>query len=431
MLYRYSSNIYHDLTKLFICLGPCAAGFYCKRGSNTARPTITTLTGGPCTVGHYCPEGTSVPKSCRAGTYNPNTGEAECFSCMEGYYCTEGSTGYVSTPCPEGHYCPNGTKFSTQFPCPKGYFNNRTMATNLGDCLACPGGMYCNASGLSGPTGECDPGWFCVRAAWENRPRDYDNFTSGDCLCPSNSTGGECQPGFYCPKGSHEPKLCTGGYYCGTKGLHSETAQCDAGWYCTGGAKISQPNDGVTGDICPEGKYCVQGTKVPELCPNGTYSNNTGNKRIEYCKPCISGSFCRGMGNTKPTGPCDPGFYCESGQDNPNAAQCTKGHYCERGSPAPVKCKSGTYQDEVQKEDCKVCPAGYFCDNTNDLITYTSYICPKGYYCPNGTKFSTQYGCPNGTYGNETKYYSAEQCTYCPPGTFCTGTKVYEIFINI
>lgn len=340
---------------------------------------------------------------------------------MQGYYCPEGAESYTITPCPEGHFCPNGTRFATQYPCPKGYFNNRTHGTNLADCLPCPGGRYCGTRGLSKPSGNCDNGWFCVRAAWSKTPQDYDNFTSGDCLCPSNSTGGECQPGFFCPEGSHEPTPCTGGSFCATKGLSKVIDTCDAGWYCASGAKVRRPSDGVTGNICPPGKYCTVGTKIPKLCPQGTFSNNTGNQRVEDCIPCTNGSYCQGTGNTKPTTLCDPGFYCPSGQHSPNPFQCTKGHYCERGSPAPVKCPSGTYQDEVQKDSCKMCPEGYYCDNTYDLSSFTSYLCPKGYYCPNGTKLSTEFGCPKGTYGNETRLREAGQCIACPPGRYCIG----------
>ena len=404
-----------------LSLGKCDPGFYCLRGSNTARPAIKSPTGGPCTKGHFCPEGTAFPIGCRSGTFNPNEGEAECLTCPKGYYCPENSTNYNSYPCPEGHYCPNGTKFSTQFPCPKGYFNNRTNGERIEDCFACPGGMYCNSSGLNGPTGECAPGWFCVRGAWSERPVDYDNYTSGDCLCPSNSTGGECQPGFYCPQGSSEPISCTGGHYCEVKGKDKVTGKCEAGYFCTSGASTPRPLDGVTGNICPPGHYCEIGTTTPRKCPEGAFSNDTGNKNISDCLPCTEGKYCPGLGNTKPFAECDPGFYCPPGQQQSQPFSCTKGHYCERGSPKPVVCQSGRYQDEIQKDSCKICPSGYYCDNKDDLSSFNSYVCPKGYFCPNGTRYATEFGCPNGTYGNETLFHSAEQCISCPPGKYCLG----------
>lgn len=105
-------------------------------------------------------------------------------------------------------------------------------------------------------------------------PEDFNNFTYGDCLCPANTTGGQCRPGYYCPAGSIEPIACEQGKYCETPGwcmneftldtllcifipgLHTWTGDCDAGFFCDRGAKVSNPTDGVTGGWCPEGRYC-------------------------------------------------------------------------------------------------------------------------------------------------------------------------------
>ena len=35
--------------------GPCAAGYYCTRGSGTATPSNASV-GGRCPAGHYCPQ---------------------------------------------------------------------------------------------------------------------------------------------------------------------------------------------------------------------------------------------------------------------------------------------------------------------------------------------------------------------------------------
>ena len=140
------------------------------------------------------------------------------------------------------------------------------------------------------------------------------------------------------------------------------------------------------------------------------------------CLQCTNGSYCQGTGNIKTTGLCDAGFYCPAGQSSKTAISCTVGHYCPTGSPSPVLCESGTWQDEAQKSLCKVCPEGYFCNRNNGPITdYTLHPCPNGFYCPNGTRFATEYGCPNGTYGNGTTLDSASQCLSCPPGKYCLG----------
>ena len=34
------------------------------------------------------------------------------------------------------------------------------------------------------------------------------------------------------------------------------TAPCKAGYYCARGSWLEDPVDGITGDICPPGRYC-------------------------------------------------------------------------------------------------------------------------------------------------------------------------------
>ena len=143
---------------------------------------------------------------------------------------------------------------------------------------------------------------------------------------------------------------------------------------------------------------------------------------MSQCQPCTNGSYCEGTGNIKPTGPCDAGYYCPSGQHSRTAFSCNGGYYCPTGSPNQVLCPSGKWQDLTQQYECKVCSEGYFCDRANGPITdVTSNPCPNGYFCPNGTRFATEYGCPNGTYGNGTKLVRASQCLKCPPGRYCHG----------
>ena len=43
-------------------------------------------------------------------------------------------------------------------------------------------------------------------------------------------------------------------------------------------------------------------------------------------------------------------------------------------------------------------------------------ICPRGYYCPEGTKFATEYGCPNGTFNAVEGIEKEDDCQYCPQG---------------
>ena len=44
-----------------------------------------------------------------------------------------------------------------------------------------------------------------------------------------------------------------------------------------------------------------------------------------------------------------------------------------------------------------------------------------GYVCPNGTTASNEFPCPKGTYRNESKGQSYDDCFPCPGGMYCSG----------
>ncbi|XP_070551430.1 uncharacterized protein [Ptychodera flava] len=417
--------------------GPCDPGFYCLRGASYPNPIGDDSSGGPCPIGHYCPLGTSVPFGCNAGTYNDLEQQAECFSCEAGYYCPANSTTYVPYKCPPGHYCPNGTEYATQYPCPRGYYRGNERGQSMDDCTPCDPGYYCGWEGNTTYTDQCDAGWFCIRAAWSPTPTDYDNYTSGDCLCPSTSTGGQCQPGSFCPKGSFEPTPCTEGNYCEDPGLADVSGPCDAGFYCNRSANRPDPTDGITGDICPVGRYCPSGTDAnPPMCPIGTFSNSTGLKQESECYSCTPGHYCETPGLVEPTGPCDEGYYCPAGQSSPTPAEynCTTGHRCPTGSPSPEPCPSGEYQDEEGQPSCKSCPPGYYCDAVEAAVFYgvSSHgvviptDCVAGYYCPQATEGKHQYPCLEGHFSNVTNLERHDQCQPCPGGTYCDSQGLTE-----
>lgn len=47
-------------------------------------------------------------------------------------------------------------------------------------------------------------------------------------------------------------------------GLGAVTGDCRIGYYCGRGSEREDPTDGVTGDICPAGRYC---SKYNNICP--------------------------------------------------------------------------------------------------------------------------------------------------------------------
>lgn len=194
------------------------------------------------------------------------------------------------------------------------------------------------------------------------------------------------------------------GYYCDASTLANATAPCDPGFFCVLGAKVSNPRDNKTGNVCPKGRYCERGTYSPTPCPEGTFSNSTENKNVSDCSPCLAGYYCGSQGLDGPTNECDGGYYCPPGQSSsrPTNFECTPGHYCPPGSPIQLTCESGSYQDEYKGSSCKECPEGYYCDAT--LINVTHCVhgvqlpspCVPGHFCLNGTKSAKQHPCPAG-----------------------------------
>ena len=73
--------------------------------------------------------------------------------------------------------------------------------------------------------------------------------------------------GTYCPSGTPYPLQCSYGKYCDQYGLPLPSADCNAGYYCDGGASQPDPYAGR----CPPGHYCEQGVGTPAPCPTGVF----------------------------------------------------------------------------------------------------------------------------------------------------------------
>ena len=124
-------------------------------------------------------------------------------------------------------------------------------------CIPCDPEKYCNAAGLSSPSGLCTAGWVCLNSAVLGTP-----------AVPAQ--GYECGVGTYCPAGSNLPLNCDGGKYCSTTGLGAPTNNCDAGYYCVYNSSVQNPTDGTKGAQCLAGYYCVAGSVSQTPCPAGT-----------------------------------------------------------------------------------------------------------------------------------------------------------------
>ena len=194
-------------------------------------------------------------------------------------------------------------------------------------------------------------------------------------------TGDQCPVGSYCPEGTAQPFQCPPGTYTATL-QNDECLLCEAGHYCL---------DGETNVDCPAGYYCPEGTgHVWESCPAGTFSAATGLANETQCTQCTGGFYCDTINATAVTGPCDAGYYCLIGSDTNtpsglgtgSAGTCPAGHYCPQQTDHPNACPAGTFNNQTgvaSESGCHSCPDGYYCELPG--LEAPSGLCQSGYYC--------------------------------------------------
>lgn len=376
-----------------------------------------------CPVGYYCDGTVQNSSVCSHGVQNPES-------------------------CPAGYYCPVATKYGTEYACPIGTFSASLNLKQESECTPCTAGKYCDTDGLDTPTDDCPAGYYCSGAANVSNPTDG---TTGD-ICPPGSYCVSGSSGFTeCPRGTYNPSTavgseadctdCDAGKFCSLAGLTTPSGTCSEGYYCVLKSEKVKPDDGTTGDVCPIGFYCPEGTgpdplqcppgsfsslsglstcyectagkycldgknevtcpqgfycpsgtgSVWNVCPQGTYGAQTGLDKEAQCTECGGGEYCAYTNLTSTNGPCDAGFYCRSGSDSArpsagDAGPCPVGHYCESGTQEPTACPIGTFSNETLLEaaaNCTLCSPGYYCDATG--LTEPVGLCNEGFYCSGGS----------------------------------------------
>ena len=430
-------------------------------------------------MGHYCIEGGMKPLECAAGYYAPIQGLSACFSCPAGFTCPVNGT-VTPSSCPAGFYCLKGINNATGVPCPESSYNPFENKTSIEDCLPCPSGKFCNSSGLSYPSGDCDAGFICLNGSSVPNPSSGVCAVGSYCekgavfasLCPPGTLGKKtkaqsihdctpCEPGMYCesPGMSTPTGPCERGFYCPYYSKVSiknpQIYKCPRGFYCIEGASLPQPCppgtyqpsenawtclDCMDGYYCPENTsyplicppnyYCLFKTSVPHACPDGTFmrSNITGLTNPGSCNPCPAGKYCQnGTLNS-----CDGGYICFTGSKIPNPTdgiqgiECPQGYYCPSKSLDKVPCTDGLviYQKgRLNSSECQPCPKGYICTGGSTIPV----ACDKGYYCPN---ILTRKACEEGSYNSEIGAFNISSCLDCPAGFWCRIKGNYFAFFS-
>ncbi|XP_053757174.1 zonadhesin-like isoform X1 [Panthera pardus] len=420
-----------------------------------------------CPPSHYCPQGTGhIPFPCPQDMSSPWKGQSpaqSCWLCFAGAEVTHPDGGIhamAGGPCPPGHFCPVGT--AVPLPCPVGTFSDRMFLTMASECLSCPFGHFCGASGLTAPSGPCSPGYFCMEGVSSPTPAghaehggpcpqghfcpsgtslphpcpagSYSNLTGqASCFpcpagyyCPENITtysGHPCPTGFYCPRGTKyatqfpcprgyynpDPMTqsldsclpCPPGHYCGQENLTQASGPCDAGWFCVSAAWTARPFDldNYTSTNC-----LCPATATGGKCPAGSFCPEGSSEPM----PCPPGSFCATSGLSTPSGPCQAGYFCAKGavspapEDGLTGAPCPPGTFCPAASHRPKPCPAGTFSglpEQTMPSACQSCPRSFYCKEAG--LQAPSGPCPAGYYCDSSAgpiKDFSLYPCPQGYY---------------------------------
>ncbi|CEM36103.1 unnamed protein product [Vitrella brassicaformis CCMP3155] len=434
---------------------PCSIGTYAD------LPTAPDSTCQACPAGSECPDPSFAPVACLAGEYSLGS-ETYCTPCPAGSRCPnlDGSgivqcpngqySDYRSTacnPCTAGFFCNNtGSGSAFQLECPLGSYSLLNSET----CIPCPAGSQCPTPDIATPE-DCT-----ALAVYAPLTGFYALEGSTACtMCPWGVACNDTGPTEVCPLGTYSPPgeasciTCPAGSYCPDPAFdpipcenlqsyshpgQTECTPCPAGYECP-----DPIASGTSPLVCAEGEYSYEGEGVCTPCAPGYVCQQGSTSPRPAAYACPKGSYCpagtteadlltispaqcpRGAGEIGDCQQCVAGYYCNAGQSVPDANVCPAGSYCPPGTQAsaiPV-CPQGTYNDEigsVSVYDCKPCPAGTYCDTPGRTAPV---LCPPGYWCAYASLDYTSTPCPRGTYSDAEGLEHPEDCTDCPPGSYC------------
>ena len=382
---------YCKTTGLDAVSGTCDQGYYCTGGAkykdNDSSLTGASGTGGYWTKGNFWPTGSTSLTTCTPGNYcSEDYLSAVSAPCIERYYCSGGTSAerptsdstYKGNICPAGNYCPTGSTSGTA--CAAGTYQPNQGAAASSECLACPPGKYCSATGLSTSSGTCTVGFY-----WE-----------GGSTSPSPATA-VCSIGYYCPAGSVQQILWDeSSYQSLTKQGSCTTCSTTKYWFDT------------NTEVDWEAGYYWPGNNKKKACFPGNYGDTTAlSSLVAACKTCPAGKAWEDFATNTNYKTWAGGYYCNTGAISSipqsvaqGGARCDKGKYCPEGSSTQTSCPAGKYCEKTGlSEATGDWEAGYYCTGGTTQQNPTSSggaVWPSGYYCPGGSSSPTAW--PIGTY---------------------------------
>jgi hypothetical protein len=396
----------------------------------------------PCGPGAYCP-GDGNSYLCPAGTFAAFPGHARCRPCAAGYYCDRGSRSATQHPCGNASlFCPPGSEQPLEGS--PGFFTLRVEPTailpqtvSLGTMSALVLPSPLEQEGFTTPPRHipgtntamdvADP----IRTTTVSRRLSTDQFhqlfwimpplagfaeaseftLAGDASLPQwAKLLGATAPQHLADTQAYliEPSLQQG-YSSGDLVIDSPTLLIPVG-----APSAAQPARailaGITEDtarfrthqrLCDEGHFCPgDGTRV--ACPSGTYATQRGLSSSSQCAQCPAGHYCP-EASTDPLPCASVDVFCPAGSSVPTAvslghyttggdpttrsaqALCVPGFYCAGGILSP--CPPGRYGSKTgeSRSDCQgPCTAGFFCPQAS--FTPTHSVCGGPHvYCPQGS----------------------------------------------
>ena len=379
------------------------------------------------------------------------TSNTSCVSCEQGKYrknlytCEECQDGAVSTSSQEQcKICPEG-KVSNQYKvncldCPLGKFGNRPQQHTIETCIDCDPGKYSNISGITNSV-DCH---ICRSGKYN---LEFGSTSIASCLsCISGKfrtidmdiNCEKCPTGQYSDIGSHMCFLCEKGKY--SILIDDLPVFCE---YCPAGKFIDNKGGYLLESCidCPSGKYsnkeglidynqcvnCDKGKYSDKLgsldksscinCNAGQYNNNIGSSNINECKPCSTGSI-----STEGSFKCDvcpPGKYselmgatecklCDEGKISREKSSLACND-CPDNSEENIEktrcsCIKGTYNNNIDGEDCLVCPDKFTCEKGSFIknISINSNYWRENEDTLNTYKCKNRFACKGGTIVNST-----------------------------